>query len=796
MATKRKTIDRKKIEQTANSRRFIKGFWIVVTAPLALLLLLIALTATGLFGKLPTFEELENPKSNLATEVYSEDGQLLRSFFVQNRSYTAYEDLSQNLVAALVATEDKRYYGHSGIDFVGLSRVAVKTVALGQSQGGGSTITQQLAKNLYETRDSVRRGGPLKYPRLVISKLKEWITAVGLEYNYTKEEIIAMYLNTVFYGSNAYGIKSAAHTFFNKTPDELTLEEAAMLVGVVNAPTKYSPRSNPDNAMTRRNTVINRMAECGFITDAVRDSVKALPVVLDYHPISHDTGIGTYFGAMLQQYMTARRPRREGYSNAWDYEAAARAWDEDPLYGWTLKNRKADGSEYNLYRDGLKIYTTINSAMQQYAEQALFEHLKTDLQPRMERQIERYHTVFRRVNKKEIEQIMTRAMRNSDRYRTMKQEGLSEEEIRKVFEQDSLPMQVFTYNGERDTVMTPMDSLLHQKKIMRGAFMAMDPQTGHVKAYVGGPDFRYFKYDMVRQGKRQVGSTIKPFVYTFAIDHLGLTPCTPVPNLPVVIETYNQEPWSPKEASGGAHVYDGEEYPLEYGLQHSRNNFSAWIMKQARQPQAVADYIHKLGIRSYIDPVPSLCLGSADVSLFEMVGAYATYANAGVHTEPLFVTRIEDRQGNVLSTFTPKTTDAISEQTAYTMLGMLRKVVDGGTAQRIRWRHNITGEIGGKTGTSQNNSDGWFLGVTPKLVAGGWVGAEDRSVNLASEADGARQALPIFGAFMNKVYADKTLGISMEDTFAVPPGAAAYRCIGEEFPSGEVIERSGDEFFD
>lgn len=789
-----KKIDKKKIEQTVNSRRFVKWFWIIVTAPFALLLLLLGLTATGLFGKLPTFEDLENPKSNLATEVYSEDGQLIGSFYIQNRSYTAYEDLSPNLVAALVATEDGRFYGHSGIDFIGLARVAVKTIGMGQRQGGGSTITQQLAKNLYETRDSVKRGGMLKYPNLVVSKLKEWITAVGLEYNYTKEEIIAMYLNTVFYGSNAYGIKSASQTFFNKTPDDLTIEEAAMLVGMVNAPTRYSPVRNYDNALARRNTVINRMEDRDFITPAMRDSIQAIPIELDYRPISHNTGTGTYFREMLRLTMTAERPQRSTYTNDWDYQQAVKTWDENPLYGWTHKNRKADGSEYNLYRDGLKIYTTINASMQQYAEEALFEHLKTELQPRMDAQIKRYNTVFRHVSQDEIANIMTRGMRNSDRYRALRNAGVSDEDIRKNFE-EPVEMRIFTYEGERDTLMTPMDSVLHHKTIMRASFMAMDPQSGYVKAYVGGPDFRYFKYDMVKQGSRQIGSTIKPFVYTFAIGHLGLSPCTLVPNLPVTIETYNGDAWSPKEA--GNVVYDGELNPLYYGLQNSRNNYSAWIMKEAKQPQAVADFIHKLGIKAYIDPVPSLCLGTPDVTLYDMLGAYSTFANKGVHTEPVFVTRIEDRQGNLLSLFTAQTSDAISEQTAYTMLDMMKKVIDGGTGGRIRWQHGITGEIAGKTGTTNNNSDGWFIGITPKLVAGGWVGAEDRSVNLVTEADGARQALPIFGEFMNKVYKTPSLGISMQDKFEVPVGAVIYNCDTVSSPESTVnTSQVDDEFFD
>lgn len=786
-----KKINKTKVKDTVNSKRFVKWFWIVITAPFVILLLWIGLTATGIFGKLPTFEDLENPKSNLATEVYSEDGQLIGSFFIQNRSYTTYEELSPNLVAALVATEDARYYGHSGIDFIGLARVGVKTVALGQKQGGGSTITQQLAKNLYETR----AGNKKNVLGLVTSKLKEWITAIGLEYSYTKEEIIAMYLNTVEYGSNAYGIKSAARTFFNKLPDELTIEEAAMLVGVVNAPTRYSPRLNPENAMYRRNTVINRMEDRGFITREVRDSVKALPISLDYRPISHNTGTGTYFREMLRLTMTSERPKRSEFANDWDFQQAAKAWDENPIYGWTHKNKKADGTEYNLYKDGLKIYTTINASMQEYAEESLFQHMKEYMQPAMDAQVKRTGRLFRRINKEAEENIMTRGMKSSDRYRLLRKEGLSEDEIRKDFNK-AVQMRIFTYNGERDTLMTPMDSVRHHKQILRASFMAMDPLTGHVKAYVGGPDFRYFKYDMVKQGKRQVGSTIKPFIYTFAIDHLGYTPCTMVPNLPVTIETYNQEPWSPKEA--GAANYDGVEHPLYWGLQWSRNNYSAWIMKQAKQPQAVADYIHKLGIKSYVDPVPSLCLGSADVSLYEMVGAYSTYANQGVHTEPLFVTRVEDRQGNLLATFTPQTTDAIGAQTAYTMLGMLKKVVDGGTGGRVKWMFKLAGEMGGKTGTSQNNSDGWFMGVTPRLVGGAWVGAEDRSVNLSSGADGARQALPIFAMFMQKVQADKTLGYSENDMFPVPEGAVTYNCNEgvSLINDADSTTRVDDEFFD
>ena len=585
-------------------------------------------------------------------------------------------------MAALISTEDMRFYSHSGIDFISLARVAVKTLALGnRRQGGGSTITQQLAKNLYP-RDTAVYNNPIsKGSKLVISKLKEWITAVMLEYNYTKEEIITMYLNTVPYGSNAYGIKSAARTFFNKLPSELNVQEAAMLVGVVNAPTRYSPRSNPDRALARRNTVISRMREKGYLTRAQRDSIQALPIELDFRPISHNAGTGTYFREMLRMVMTSGKPSREsfgpGAAGDWDYRQAVEQWESNPLYGWCDKNVKANGQPYDLYRDGLKIYTTVNATMQRYAEQAVWEQMGETVQPMMDRVTKARGSVFSDISKDEREAIMRRAKKNSDRYRQMKRAGATDAEIDKAFA-TPVPMRVFSYKGDRDTVMSPDDSLMYYKKFLRASFMAVDPSNGYVRAYVGGTSYRYFKYDMAKQGRRQVGSTIKPFVYTFAIEQLDLTPCTQVPNLPVTIETDN-EPWSPREASKV--VYDGEWKPLRWGLANSRNNYSAWIMKQARQPQAVADFIHKFGIRSYIDPVYALCLGTSDFSLFELVGAYGTFANRGVHVDPIFVTRIEDRHGNVLANFTSPSQDAISEQSAYTMLGMLKRVVNAGTAR-------------------------------------------------------------------------------------------------------------------
>ena len=790
-------MDKKKILERLQTPKSVRWFWIILCAPVALILLLLLLTRLGAFGKLPTFEELENPKSNLATEIYSDDGEMIGSFFIQNRSYVDYNELSPALVAALISTEDMRFYSHSGIDFISLARVAVKTLALGnRRQGGGSTITQQLAKNLYP-RDTAVYNNPIsKGSKLVISKLKEWITAVMLEYNYTKEEIITMYLNTVPYGSNAYGIKSAARTFFNKLPSELNVQEAAMLVGVVNAPTRYSPRSNPDRALARRNTVISRMREKGYLTRAQRDSIQALPIELDFRPISHNAGTGTYFREMLRMVMTSGKPSREsfgpGAAGDWDYRQAVEQWESNPLYSWCDKNVKANGQPYDLYRDGLKIYTTVNATMQRYAEQAVWEQMGETVQPMMDRVTKARGSVFSDISKDEREAIMRRAKKNSDRYRQMKRAGATDAEIDKAFA-TPVPMRVFSYKGDRDTVMSPDDSLMYYKKFLRASFMAVDPSNGYVKAYVGGTSYRYFKYDMAKQGRRQVGSTIKPFVYTFAIEQLDLTPCTQVPNLPVTIETDN-EPWSPREASKV--VYDGEWKPLRWGLANSRNNYSAWIMKQARQPQAVADFIHKFGIRSYIDPVYALCLGTSDFSLFELVGAYGTFANRGVHVDPIFVTRIEDRHGNVLANFTSPSQDAISEQSAYTMLGMLKRVVNAGTAGRIR-ALGLKADMGGKTGTSQKNSDAWFVGVTPKLVAGAWVGGEDRSIHLSSGGEGSRIALPIFANFMKKVYGDSKLGITEKDQFPIPVNAVSYDCDESAEPAAALPSSGGgDEFFD
>ena len=795
-----------------DKKRVVKIMWGVTMFPVVAIFLMLTLAALGVFGRIPSFEELENPKSNLATEIYGDNGHVIGTFFIENRSYVQYEDLfpadsTRHLtldghvvppvVAALISTEDARFRNHSGIDIPSLFRVGIRTIVLrDQSQGGGSTITQQLAKNLFP-RDTVRNRSKVgRTMKLVQSKFKEWITALKLEHNYTKEEIAAMYLNTVGYGSNAYGIKSAASTFFGKSPEELNIQEAAVLVGVVNAPTRYSPILNYDNAVNRRNTVLSRMRSAGAISRHLCDSLSALPITLNYKPITHNSGEATYFREMLRQVMNAKRPTRRQYLTDWDYEQAVKEYDENPLYGWCLKNTKADGTPYNIYRDGLRIYTTINPAMQRYAEEAIQKQMESVIQPRMDRQVKATGVLFQDTTPEEREGIIKRAMKNSDRYREMRKEGKDEKEIFASFDV-KCKMKVFTFKGERDTVMTPRDSILHHKRIMRASFVAMDPRSGHVKAYVGGPNFRYFKYDMAKQGKRQIGSTVKPFIYTFAIDQLGLTPCTMAPNLPVSIET-PAGIWSPKEA--GKVEYDGVMHPLYWGLANSRNNYSAWIMKQAKQPETVADFLHNMGIGSYIYPAYALCLGAFESNVFELVSAYSTFVNEGVHIDPIFVTRIEDRQGNLISSFIPKSQDAVNKHTAYTMLTMLQRVITMGTGGRLTWQFGMKDmEIGGKTGTSNENRDAWFMCVTPTLVAGSWVGGEDQSVHLSVSAEGSVMALPIVGEFLVKSYADPSLGLSRNATFSRPEGWESYDC-PKELPAeggGAMQQQSApDEFFD
>lgn len=750
------------------ARNFQLIFWGSFIFLFLFILILFIFIGNEFFGPIPTFEELENPKSNVASEIFSEDDVLLGTYYIQNRTFVNYEEISPAVRNALIATEDIRFYRHSGIDFWGLGRVAVKTVFMGnRGAGGGSTITQQLAKNLFP-RDTIRnQSKAARTTKLVITKFKEWITAVKLERNYTKDEILAMYLNIVEYGSNTYGIKSAAKTFFNTTPDSLKVEEAALLVGVVNAPTRYSPVRNPERSLQRRNIVLGQMMKYGYITGSEFDSIVKIPINLNFKEQDHNVGLGTYYREMIRLMMTAKKPNRMNYYSEDMYKEDSAQWSTNPLYGWCNKNLKPDGNPYNLYRDGLKIYATLNSKMQIIAEESLRRHLRVEMQPVLDAEIRaRGNRLFKRgdLTSEQVDDIMFRAMRQTERYRLLRNAGKTKEEIYANFN-TKCPMTVFTWKGERDTIMSPLDSIKHYKKYLRASFMAMDPHNGHIKAYVGGPDFKHFKYDMVKQGKRQVGSTIKPFVYTLAMQE-GYSPCYEIPNVPQTFIVADST-WTPKNS--GKSKYDGMMVTLKWGLANSSNNISAWVMKQFT-PEAVAAMVNQVGIKSKIPPVVSLFLGTIDFSLFEMVGAYSTYANKGVHVEPIFVTRIEDRNGNVISNFNTVKTEAISEETAYLMVNLLESVVNHGTGARIRYNYNLQGQIGGKTGTSQNHSDGWFMAVTPNLVAGVWSGCEDRAVHFEGigMGQGASMALPIFGRFLQKVYADPSLNITPNLYFEIP----------------------------
>ena len=789
----------------ATKKKISKWFWILVISPFALLMFLVLLV--WMFADIPSFAELENPDNKLATQIIAEDGEILTTFHIENRTYVSYDELSENLVHAAVATEDVRFYRHSGIDFIGLGRVLFKTILLSNSsQGGGSTITQQLAKTLYPRAEMEKKIPGIYHIKMVWTKLKEWITAVKLERDYTKDEIMTMYLNSIFFGSGAYGVRAASETFFGKQPSELTIEESAMLVGMVNKPTRYNPALNPDKALVRRNFVIGQMEKAGYFDDqakaagvkttAFRDSIRQIPIELNYQVQDHNSGHAPYFRDMVRRVMSAKKPKRSSYSVPEDYTADSLSWANDDLYGWLEKNKKADGTPYDIDREGLGIYTTINYKMQKYAEEAVQERMR-DLQADFRKDL-RHKTnkpFSNDIDAPTRDRLMQQARKWSDRYRVLKKKGLNDSQIFKTFS-EPVNMRVFAYNkkGYIDTTMTPDDSIRYYKSILRTAFVAMEPGTGHVKAYVGGPDYRYFKYDNVRQGKRQVGSTIKPFLYTLAMQE-GLTPCTKVTNVPVTFLTPGGETWTPR--STDKEEWIGKTVTLKWGLTNSSNNISAFLMKQYG-PEAMADMMRRMGIQSHVDEVPSLCVGPADLTLWEMVAAYNTFPSRGVYVTPLFVTRIEDRQGNVLSEFTNRKREAIAESTAYLMVNLMEGVVQGGTASRLRYRYNLTGEIAGKTGTTNDNSDGWFIGYTPTLVAGVWTGAEDRQVHFQSitYGQGAHMSLPTWGIFMKKVLADGTLGISADDRFVAPAGEfSGLDCTGGDNDASEVYQSKEEEYY-
>lgn len=740
----------------------------------------------GWIGYMPPVEDLQNPINRFATQIYSADGKVLGTwnFNRENRVCIPFSSLSPHLVEALVATEDVRFYSHSGIDFIALGRALVKRGLLGQtSAGGGSTITQQLAKQLYSStaKSTLER---------LLQKPIEWVIAIKLERNYTKEEIIALYLNYFDFLHNAVGIKTAANTYFNKEPKDLTTDEAAMLIGLCKNPSLFNPVRYSDRCRERRNVVLGQMLKAGYLSESEYEENIAKPLALNFHRTDHKDGSAPYLREFLRVYMSAEKPRLSDYPswNKRQYVLDSIAWVSDPLYGWCNKNFKKDGKPYNLNSDGLRVYTTIDSRMQRYAEESVYAHVARFLQPEFfkEKRNQPNAPFTSELTKKQVNQIMERAVLQSERYRSLKASGASDAEIKRSFHTPT-DMSVFTYHGDLDTIMTPLDSIRYVKSFLRAGFMSMDPKTGAVKAYVGGLDYSHFMYDMVMNGRRQVGSTIKPFLYSLAMEN-GFSPCDEVLN---VQQTYMVagRPWTPRNASRKRY---GEMVTLKWGLAQSNNWISAYLMSKLN-PQQFVSLLHDFGINNPdIHPSMSLCLGPCEVSVAEMVSAYSTFANHGIRTAPMFVTRIEDNDGNVITSFQPRMNEVINAESADKMLILLKGVVDNGTAGRLRFKYNFNGEIGGKTGTTNRNSDAWFIGFTPQLVSGCWVGGEDRDVHFDSMrmGQGATMALPIWAYYMKKVFADPNLPYDQSATFGLPADFDPCYSVGEDLDSAieEVYE--------
>lgn len=769
--------------------RILIVLWILFFLGVFSIYYLFKMINDGKIGYLPPIEELQNPKNKFASEIYSCDMKVLGRYYysTDNRVFTPYEEISPYVIDALISTEDERFREHSGIDGRALFRVAFKTVILRQDAGGGSTITQQLAKLLYTAQPGD------KWKR-VYQKLSEWVIAVKLEKLYTKEEIITMYLNKFDWTHNAVGIKSAAHTYFNKSPKDLNVEEAAVLVGMLQNPVLYNPirEKFKEKSKNRRNVVFHQMAVNQKITEAEKDSLSQLDIVTNYQKVDHKLGLAPYFREYLRKIMTASKPDSDKYPK-WmrqKYYEDSLSWAEDPLYGWCNKNLKPDGTSYNIYADGLKIYTTLDSRMQQYAEESMKEMLGGYLQPLFEKEVctekNKKAPYAKGATQAVIDTILAKAMRQSDRFYHMKQEGKSEAEIKEAFF-TPIPLTVFDWTqGSKDTVLSPYDSIRYQKHFLRSGLMSIDPANGHVKAYVGGPDFNFFQYDMVSVGKRQVGSTIKPFLYTLAMAD-GMEPCTEVSNSqPIYEDPVTHQIWQPRNVPYGE---DGKKevdqmITLKRGLQTSNNWISARLILNLGAERFAKFLNQAMDLRSHVDPVPPICLGAVDVSISEMVSAYTAFVNKGIKTSPLLVTRIEDNNGNVISTFVPRMKEVYNEETAAKMIALLQGVINGGTGLRLRtkrYAYSLGWEtpIGGKTGTTQNNSDGWFMGFVPKLVTGVWVGGEDRDIHFESlkNGQGSATALPIWGTYMNKVYNDSTIGYSRTEQFVT---SQRYDCSNKE----------------
>ena len=746
-------------------RKVVKILWIFIALISLVCVFIFFSIAKGWIGYMPPVEDLENPNYKFATEVFSEDGKVLGtySYSKENRVFVGYNDLSPNIINALIATEDVRFAEHSGIDAYALTRAVVKRgILMQKNAGGGSTITQQLSKQLYSpSADNVMER--------LFQKPIEWVIAVKLERYYTKEEILTMYLNKFDFLNNAVGIKTAAFTYFGCEPKDLKIEEAATLVGMCKNPSLYNPVRYNERSRGRRNVVLDQMRKAGYITEAERDSLQALPLKLKYNRVDHKEGLATYFREYLRGVLTAKKPDKANY-RGWQmqkYYEDSLDWENNPLFGWCEKNTKKDGTKYNLYTDGLKIYTTLDSRMQQYAEDAVTEHLK-ELQGYFfkEKKGAKKAPYTFRLTQEQVDEILGRVMRLSDRYRLMKKAGATEAEIKKAFDTPE-EMSVFSWEGEKDTIMTPMDSIRYYKFFLRAGFMSMDPRSGHVKAYVGGPNYHYFQYDMAMVGRRQVGSTIKPFLYTLAMEN-GFSPCDEVRHVEYTLIDENGKPWTPRNANK---KLIGDMVTVKWGLANSDNWITAYLMSKLN-PYNLKRLIHTFGVRNRdIVPSVSLCLGPCEISVGEMVSAYTAFPNKGIRVAPLFVTRIEDNDGNVLATFAPEMQEVISVSSAYKMLVMLRAVVNEGTGGRVR-RLGVKADMGGKTGTTNYNADGWFMGFTPSLVSGCWVGGEDRDIHFDTmlHGQGASMALPIWTKYMVKVLGDKSLGYDENETFQLPEG--------------------------
>lgn len=753
-------------------KKFTIWFWTIFVVAILTVVFIMWKIISGAWGYLPPLEELQNPKNTFASEIISSDHQSLGRYYrYENRVGVQYSDLNDTLIMALIATEDARFYSHTGVDFKSMFRAVMK---MGRA-GGGSTLTQQLSKQLWSPRANNTLERAMQKPI-------EWVIATKLERLYSKDEILLMYLNQFDFLYNAVGIQSAAKIYFNTTPKNLKIEESAMLVGMCKNPSYYNPRRHPERAKNRRNTVLSQMAKYGYIDEATRDSVSALPLVLHFSSVDHKQGIAPYFREYLRLTLTAKEPHESDYPswNKLQYRIDKQQWENNPLYGFCEKYRKPDGTKYDIYQDGLKIYTTIDSRMQRYAEEAVYEHMSA-LQKDFDNELKRKrYAPFSEPSKKQVEKgarefdmkaTMEKAMKQTDRYRLMKKAGFSNDSIMRTF-YEPRPMRMFTYQGMVDTMLTPYDSIRWQKSFLRCGFMSMDPHTGHVKAYVGGPNFEQFQYDMTTKGRRQIGSTVKPYLFTLAMDE-GMWPCDSMVYDSVSFVLPNDSIWTPADTHA-EHQY--EVHDFKWGLQISSNWMSAYIMS-LYTPEQLVKLMRSFGIKGQIDPVVSLCLGPCEVSVEEMVDAYTTFANKGIRTEPLYVTRIEDNNGNVIASFTPKTHEIISETTAYKMTYMLRSVLDRdsvtntvGTGIRMRYKYGIKAPMGGKTGTSNENADGWFMCFTPSLVSGAWCGGEDYQIHFDAMkyGQGANSALPICALYLQKVLNDLELGYDPEEDFKTP----------------------------